>query len=528
MKAYQLKIVIEGSHPPIWRRIVVPAGMSFSQLIEIFQISMGWHGGHLSMFEFESLGIQIEEQPREAGWSDFEVMDAAMTLIDPLLDEASQFTYIYDFGDDWHHHVTVEDILTNYLFEYPQVVKYKGDIPYEDCGGIYGYYRLLEVLSNPDDPEYEEIHEWAGDPDEVRYDIDDANDELRKYTPDGAVKAWFREEATLEEWGELYQAATVLGQCEPWKRFEFKNLIALAESEKDIVFVSIEGDSGTKCSITVYEGYEGLNDYMMHLSEDCGITKEYATYSQTAMCCCWGNREDLSREQWETVRSLGYRYRGKNKWLHFLSYKKGFFPNNLCREEVLNLTTYLTRLTEAVQAYERDGMEVCFDDGNLYLYYFHALTGTWIGREQRLPFVGYQHIELTVEEEGIEQELQQIDQMDSCWEVELAYLGVALSDKSYSRQINPRICIIADRATGLALDVQMLGPEDEEGHEVANILVDLFFQIGRPKQVRVSNLIMRGYLEDLCRLGDIRLRQVKELNSVAQLLDGFHKMQRGK
>ena len=50
MKAYQLKITIRNSHPPIWRRVIVPAGMTFSQLIHIFHIAMGGEGYHLRMF----------------------------------------------------------------------------------------------------------------------------------------------------------------------------------------------------------------------------------------------------------------------------------------------------------------------------------------------------------------------------------------------------------------------------------------------------------------------------------------------
>lgn len=34
--------------------------------------------------------------------------------------------------------------------------------PPEDCGGVHGYYRLLEVLSDPGDDEYEEMLEWLG------------------------------------------------------------------------------------------------------------------------------------------------------------------------------------------------------------------------------------------------------------------------------------------------------------------------------------------------------------------------------
>ena len=530
MKAYQLKIAIKDSHPPIWRRVVVPAGMSFSQLIKVFQISMGWLGGHLSMFEFQTLGIQIEEEPGEQlGWGDYEVLDASETLIDQFLDEMCRFTYIYDFGDDWRHHVTVEEILTDYSLDYPIVVKYKGDIPYEDCGGIYGYYHLLEVLDNPEHPEYEDMREWAGDPAAVRYNMDSANEELQQYTPDSVIYDSTREPATLEEWGELYRIATEIKECELWDRFGPMDMIALAEDENNIVFVNIQGGGGTNCSITVYEGYKGLNDFMlMCLADDVGVSQEYAVFSRSAMCCFWGDREDLSREQWETVRSLGYRYRGKNQWLHFLAYERGFFPSNLCRDEVRDMITHLTRLKEAAFYYEREGMEVCFRDGNLFLYYLDLRTGTWVGREQRLPFMGYQNARLIIQQEDAESRFRQLEKVDSCWEIDMVYLGMAVSDEKYLRPINPRICIVADEATGLALDVQMLGPDDEEGPVMVDLLVDLFFQFGRPRQIHVSNAIVKGYMADLCRVGNIRLKRVRSLKSVTQLIDGFYEMQRGK
>ena len=53
MKAYQLKIMIKNSKPPIWRRVIVPAGLSFSQLELVLNESMGWAGSHLGSFEFK-------------------------------------------------------------------------------------------------------------------------------------------------------------------------------------------------------------------------------------------------------------------------------------------------------------------------------------------------------------------------------------------------------------------------------------------------------------------------------------------
>lgn len=180
MKAYQIKIAIKDSHPPIWRRAIIPAGLSFSQLSVILNEIMGWCGYHLSMFEFFHLKIQIEEEPEECFWSEYDKLDAAETRIDEFLDEEEWFTYLYDFGDGWSHRVTIEKRLDDYEYNYPMVLKFKGDTPYEDCGGLWGHYRLLEILENPKHPEYEDMKAWVDGHFHIDYDLKQVNDALKK------------------------------------------------------------------------------------------------------------------------------------------------------------------------------------------------------------------------------------------------------------------------------------------------------------------------------------------------------------
>lgn len=41
MKGYQLKITVKGSSPPIWRRVVVPSGITFADLDQIIEYLFG-------------------------------------------------------------------------------------------------------------------------------------------------------------------------------------------------------------------------------------------------------------------------------------------------------------------------------------------------------------------------------------------------------------------------------------------------------------------------------------------------------
>jgi hypothetical protein len=82
-----------------------------------------------------------------------------------LLDfeEGAVFSYHYDFGDGWRHTVAVEKFLT--LSANPKhgtCVAGERARPPEDAGGVSGYERFLEIISDPEDPEYAETIRWCG------------------------------------------------------------------------------------------------------------------------------------------------------------------------------------------------------------------------------------------------------------------------------------------------------------------------------------------------------------------------------
>lgn len=180
MKAYQLKIMIKNSKPPIWRRVIVPAGLSFCQLELVLNESMGWTGSHLSSCEFRggiykgASSVQIEEPFEDSLTTD--TLDARSTIIDDFFDKVERFYYIYDFGDWWEHQVTIEKVIQDYPHNYPQVVKMKGDTPPEDCGGIDGYYELLRILDDSKDPMHEEMSDWMEMVSPPEYNMEDIND----------------------------------------------------------------------------------------------------------------------------------------------------------------------------------------------------------------------------------------------------------------------------------------------------------------------------------------------------------------
>src|SRR5271157_5768183 len=47
---YQIKVTLRYTRPPIWRRLLVPAGLTLDALHDVLQGAMGWDDSHLHEF----------------------------------------------------------------------------------------------------------------------------------------------------------------------------------------------------------------------------------------------------------------------------------------------------------------------------------------------------------------------------------------------------------------------------------------------------------------------------------------------
>lgn len=54
MAGHVIKIILDNTHPPVWRRVIVPEKITFADLHEIIQILFGWDDYHLHDFQIPS------------------------------------------------------------------------------------------------------------------------------------------------------------------------------------------------------------------------------------------------------------------------------------------------------------------------------------------------------------------------------------------------------------------------------------------------------------------------------------------
>jgi len=180
---YQIKIILDDVKPPIWRRIIVNSDTSLEDFHKIIQTTMGWTNNHLHQFVKENYfysNYDDLDDIFESMSKNVQIDYTDMVISDLLKKENAKIKYDYDFGDGWQHTILLETIKKNSIkIAYPKCVKGKRACPIEDCGGVYGYENLIEIMNNPKHPEYKGMLEWIGDyfePEE--FDIDIVNELL--------------------------------------------------------------------------------------------------------------------------------------------------------------------------------------------------------------------------------------------------------------------------------------------------------------------------------------------------------------
>ena|SRR5271166_1073754 len=172
---YQLRVVLRGISPLLWRRLLVRSDSTVAQLHQALQVAFGWDDEHLNRFEMRGREYAVDRD----GGGMIGIDARRVRLGDLELRRLERFVYEYDFGDSWIHDLRLEATLpVDPRKTYPECVAGKCSAPPEDCGGPSAfmanrqYYAGVSRCASPEDLD--------GFPDE----FDEETDILSDYDPD--------------------------------------------------------------------------------------------------------------------------------------------------------------------------------------------------------------------------------------------------------------------------------------------------------------------------------------------------------
>jgi hypothetical protein len=132
---YQLRVVLRGISPLIWRRLLVRSDTTFARLHDVLQVAFGWDDVHLHCFKVHGRELDAIDGPY-VRLADFGLRPTERFVYD----------YDYDYGDLWRHDVRVEQILdVEPGRTYPVCTGGRRAGPPEDCGGAWAFLEQAQA-----------------------------------------------------------------------------------------------------------------------------------------------------------------------------------------------------------------------------------------------------------------------------------------------------------------------------------------------------------------------------------------------
>jgi len=184
-KELHLRVKLNDAPVKIWREMKVPSNLSLEAFANLLQDIMGWTHEHLYHFiqkdvRYASPSDLNHEQENHAFPLRFIRHDAnKFHLGNVFREKGDRIVFEYDLGDSWFHDIWLKGIREYEPGETPKAMLLKGQgaCPPENCGGVWGYTHLLDLVKKKRKTKDEKAHlEWAGidknyDPEE--YDLEE-------------------------------------------------------------------------------------------------------------------------------------------------------------------------------------------------------------------------------------------------------------------------------------------------------------------------------------------------------------------
>lgn len=190
-REFHIRVKLDNAPVSIWRELVVPSNITLELLAYVLIDAMGWKHEHLYQFKGKDQVIyvnshEIKEQENSfmAFFTRAEYRNSEKTSLEMVLrPKSGRMKFEYDYGDSWMHELWVKGTRDYAAAEEPviKLLKAKGECPPEDCGGVWGYARFLELNKKEDKSEDDkEQLEW--------YDIP------TDFDPEDCDLEWFQED----------------------------------------------------------------------------------------------------------------------------------------------------------------------------------------------------------------------------------------------------------------------------------------------------------------------------------------------
>ncbi|NCO84422.1 MAG: hypothetical protein COZ31_03035 [Nitrospirae bacterium CG_4_10_14_3_um_filter_44_29] len=263
---------------------------------------------------------------------------------------------------------------------------------------------------------------------------------------------------TLDELKTLYDAAIEFRKIEPWKWVKETDIFGVQNPKtNEVGYCCIMGEMGEVLAMAVYNGTEGLNGYQQIRKGQVKPEDPDSLHIQDCLIVSFENKGFVEKEDIQLINKLGYKFRGRNACPMFRSYKPGYFPWFLSRDEVLSMTDALNQAKDVCLRLKENNKMLHAPQKNQYLIRFsETKDGKVIWKDEwrePAPVKIENYSTEPVDEVRVQRIKNSVKQVSAIWEVDFFFAPTPIREGG--RPFFPQAIMIADHDTGFIHDMHL-------------------------------------------------------------------------
>lgn len=279
-----------------------------------------------------------------------------------------------------------------------------------------------------------------------------------------------------KEWKRLYQLAAEIKKAEPWAYMREDQLFCFIdpESQKPCM-VSVMGKLGEHLSVTVYIGALSIHNILSVYTYGENERTAELILSTTQVQLSFENRNDIEKRDYQIIKDLGLKFRGRQAWPIFRGIWPSHTPFFIEQAEAKILICGLEQLLEVIPQFKNSPETIpAFSSGEL-LFRVQE-NNKWMSENRPQPNAAFETIDVEIEIKDIEL-LDEMPRVKNIIEIDSFINMAGIYGRRDERGVITHMLMVVDGESGMVLGHELLDPSDgmdEMWSVVPQALIEIF------------------------------------------------------
>ncbi|MFZ7112265.1 MAG: DUF7309 domain-containing protein [Desulfatiglandales bacterium] len=334
------------------------------------------------------------------------------------------------------------------------------------------------------------------------------------------------EEPDQSHWKVLFEGASRLKKLAPWEWMNERDIFGVKNPDGgEIGFVSIMGAGGEHFAMGLYLGPEGLNGFW-ELQQQEGLIPPDLLFETPQLQVSFEDRQGLEPHDYRIIKDLGLRFRGRNAWPKFQSFRPGYWPWKIDRREAVFLGHALEQACEvALMVREEPGkLEQADRDSYLLRVPKGRVQGLrWEEQILKPPIPGSRSLRIDMDPEALGG-LHEMPLKKDEIELDLFMIPASIGAKG-ERPACAYLLLLVHGRTGniLGFEPMTADPDlDAMRGQIPLMMVWHLKELGyRPREISVQNELLFALLQTFTEKLDIRVKKKRSLKYLDMAKDAL-------